>query len=272
MAVNTRSLLTMPMRLPRDLAGIVNELGAANEFRVLRGSPVFRGEGVRHGDGLPVLLLPGFLTSETSLRVMGVWLHRNGYRPYRFGRRPNVSCSEASVQRLERRIEDISAANDSRRVALVGHSRGGQFARVLSVRRPDLVSSVITLGMPSLDPAGASIVVLAPALATATLGTVGVRGFWGASCMLGACCAEFREQLSAPVPTSVAHVAIHSPQDGIVDYTRVAETDAERRTVRASHIGMIFNAEVYEEVAEILGDVGAAESAAVAPLRRAAQS
>src|SRR5260370_12828290 len=38
------------------------------------------------------------------------------------------------------------------RVALVGHSRGGVLAKVLSHRNPELVEQVITLGSPLNDP------------------------------------------------------------------------------------------------------------------------
>ena len=43
------------------------------------------------------------------------------------------------------------AARASRR-SLIGQSRGGLFARVLAVRRPDLVRSVVTLGSPHAQP------------------------------------------------------------------------------------------------------------------------
>jgi pimeloyl-ACP methyl ester carboxylesterase len=247
-----RALLTMPLRAPRDVRGLVKETRAAAELLALTRSGILTGEGMPPGHGRPVLLLPGFLTSETTLQTMGRWLHRSGYRSYRFGRRPNVDCSDASVRRLERLAEEISAAHGGMRVTLIGHSRGGQLARVLAVRRPDLVGGVITLGMPTLDPTSVSPVAGIPALATAALGTLGVPGFWSADCWFGACCADFRRQLFEPVHASVAHVAIHSPDDGIVDFGTIVEDDAERITVRASHIGMIVNAEVYAAIAEVL--------------------
>src|SRR5437660_10450659 len=38
------------------------------------------------------------------------------------------------------------------RVSVIGHSRGGVLAKVLSHRKPDLVEQVITLGSPLNDP------------------------------------------------------------------------------------------------------------------------
>jgi triacylglycerol lipase len=247
-----RALVTIPLRTPRDLRGVAKELRVPAELLALTRSGVLAGEGVSDGAGRPVLLLPGFLTSEGALQTMGRWLHRNGYRSYRFGRRPNVDCSEASLQRLERLVEQISAEHGGDRVTLIGHSRGGHFARVLGVRRPDVVGAVITLGMPTLDPETVSPIAGIPAIVTAALGTVGVPGFWGMSCWVGECCADFRRELFAPLHRSVTHVAIHSPGDGIVDFDRVVETHAERVTVNASHIGMIVNAEVYTAIAEAL--------------------
>jgi hypothetical protein len=40
--------------------------------------PVFRGEGVPHGNGMPALLIPGFMAGDTSLGVMQGWLGRIG--------------------------------------------------------------------------------------------------------------------------------------------------------------------------------------------------
>jgi pimeloyl-ACP methyl ester carboxylesterase len=247
-----RALLTIPLRAPRDIGGLIKEANAPAELVALRRSRVLAGQGVADGGGRPVLLLPGFLTSETALQTMGRWLHRSGYRSYRFGRRPNVDCSEASLRRLERLVEDISRAHGGARVALIGHSRGGHFARVLGLRRPDVVGTVVTLGMPTLEPDAVSPLAGIPAIATAALGTLGVPGFWSAACWFGACCADFRRDLFEPLHQSVTHVAIHSPGDGIVDFDRVIEDDAERVTVDASHIGMIVNAEVYTAIAEVL--------------------
>ena len=44
-------------------------------------------------------------------------------------------------------LEQICLEHDSR-VAVVGHSRGGMLARVLGVRRPDLVETVVAMGSP----------------------------------------------------------------------------------------------------------------------------
>ena len=123
------------------------------ELRALRRSAVWRGDGIPHGSGEPVLLLPGFMAGDSSLSFMANWLKRVGYAPRRAGIRANIDCSEKAVRALERRIEMIVSETDEP-MRLIGHSRGGMFARVLAVRRPDLIAGVITLGTPHLATMG----------------------------------------------------------------------------------------------------------------------
>src|SRR3954462_12990570 len=67
--------------------------------------PVYRGEGVPHGDGAPVLLIPGFLAGANSLSVMAGWLRRIGYKPRASGIRFNFDCSNRMLLSLEGRLE-----------------------------------------------------------------------------------------------------------------------------------------------------------------------
>ena len=94
--------------------------------------PVFRGGGVPRGDGRPVILMPGLGAGDQTLLVLAAWLRRIGYRPHLCGFVANVSCSDRAVERVERRLEAVHARYD-RRVALIGHSRGGHYARALGL-------------------------------------------------------------------------------------------------------------------------------------------
>ncbi|TMF40155.1 MAG: alpha/beta hydrolase, partial [Chloroflexi bacterium] len=51
---------------------------AVRELSALLGDPVFRGRGVPRGDGRPVLLIPGFLAGDWTMRVLHGWLGRIG--------------------------------------------------------------------------------------------------------------------------------------------------------------------------------------------------
>ena len=99
------------------------------------------------GDGHPVLVLPGFLTDDTSTRVLRATLRRLGYRVHgwRLGR--NIGPTAACVSGMRDRITDLSDRY-GRPLSLVGWSLGGIFARNLARRTPDSVRQVITLGSP----------------------------------------------------------------------------------------------------------------------------
>ncbi len=97
------------------------------------------------GDGRPVILMPGLGAGDQTLLVLAAWLRRIGYRPHMCGFVANVSCSDRAVERVERRLEAVHARYH-RRVALIGHSRGGHYARALGHRRPELVSHAISIG------------------------------------------------------------------------------------------------------------------------------
>ena len=57
----------------------------------------------------------------------------------------NVDCADRAVERVERLAEAINATT-GRRVAIIGHSRGGHLARAIAARRPELVSHAISMG------------------------------------------------------------------------------------------------------------------------------
>src|SRR2546423_15469037 len=84
---------------------IWSESRVALEHAALLRDPVLRGDGVVRGDGAPVLLVPGFLAGDPSLRVMAGWLRRMGYAPCRARIRANVDCTGRALKRLETRLE-----------------------------------------------------------------------------------------------------------------------------------------------------------------------
>ncbi len=54
-------------------------------------------------------------------------------------------------------------------------------------------------------------------------------------------------------PVEVPYTALYSRTDGIVDWRSCLDPHAELIEVRASHLGMGLNAEVYAELAHALG-------------------
>jgi triacylglycerol lipase len=228
------------------------ESRAGVEAAALFRSSVWRGGGVPDGAGRPVLLIPGFMAGDGSLATMTRWLRENGYRTHRAGIRANVGCSEDYVTRLETRLEQLFELTGER-VALVGQSRGGVIARVLATRRPDLVSGIVTLGAPTVNQLSAHPFVLAQVLFVGALGTGKMPGMFRVSCWRGACCERFRADLANAFPSEVGFTALYSKTDGVVDWRACLDPAAEQIEVRASHLGMGLNAEVYAELGNALG-------------------
>jgi pimeloyl-ACP methyl ester carboxylesterase len=99
------------------------------------------------GDGHPVLVIPGLLADDTSTRVLRMTLRRLGYRVHgwRLGR--NIGPTEACVNGMRDRIDDLNNRYGEP-ISLIGWSLGGIFARDIARRTPDSVRQVITLGSP----------------------------------------------------------------------------------------------------------------------------
>jgi triacylglycerol lipase len=238
------------------------ESRVALEAATLRRSAVYRGRGVPAGERRPVLLVPGFLAGDLSLKTMAAWLRASGYCTHRAGIRANLNCSEAACARLEVRLEQM-AERHGQSVTVIGQSRGGVFAKALAARRPDLVSGIVTLGAPVNSQLAVHPLVLAQVGVVAALGSSRMPGLMSLSCLRGECCESFRSAVAGPFPSSVGYVALYSRSDGIVDWRACLDPQAQQRIeVRASHCGMGLNAGVYEEVAAALAAFAGGEAAA----------
>lgn len=242
----------------------------AVEVASLVRDPVFHGEGVANGGGRPVLLIPGFLTGDPSLATMTKWLRRTGHHTRKAGIRLNVACSDAAVHRLEERLEALARARGP--VAIIGQSRGGTFAKALAVRRPELVSGIVTVGTPVVSPLAVHPLVKLQILALGAIGTAGAPGLLRQSCLHGDCCSRFTEELAGELPDGVGYLSIYSRSDGVVDWRSCLDPAAdEHLEVRASHFGMCLNAETYRAIGAALSRF-AAQAPAVSrvPAARAA--
>ncbi len=222
----------------------------AHERAALMRDPVLEGDGLPRGHGEPVLLIAGFLAGDLSLGVMAHWLRRLGYRPVRAGIRANVDCTEETLGRLEAELA-TAVGRRGQPAWIIGHSRGGTMARVLAVRRPDLVRGIVCLGTPLLDQYDVHPLVRVQVRTVATLGSLGVPGLFRHRCREG-CCAEAHAQLAGPFPPNVAYTSIFSRSDGIVGWRSCLDPAADAVEVEASHCGMAVNPEVYRALAAAL--------------------
>jgi triacylglycerol lipase len=235
-----------PLRIP-----IWREARVALERAALSRDPVLRGQGVPRGDGQPVLLIPGFLAGDLTLSLMADWLRRLGYEPCAAGIRANVDCSARALDRLERALEEM-AEHHGRPVAIVGHSRGGSMARILAVRRPELLEAIVCLSSPLTDQLAVHPLVRVHVRAVAALGGLGVTGLFSGECLAGDCCARVREEAVAPFPESVRFTSVYTRSDGIVDWHTCLDPAAELVEVSSSHCGMAVNAEAFVGIGRAL--------------------
>jgi pimeloyl-ACP methyl ester carboxylesterase len=236
------------------------------EVAALVRDPVFRGDGVKDGRGQPVLLIPGFLAGDDSLALMTRWLRGTNHYAKRAGIFMNVDCSQAAVERLEEKVE-VLVERQGQRALIVGQSRGGQFARVLATRRPDLVGGIVTLGSPLTDPLAIHPLSRAAVYAVGALGTVGVKGLFRRSCLWGDCCTDFWADTQTPFPKGVRFLSIYSRSDGVVRWRSCLDPQAEHLEIRASHIGMGMHPRAWRAVASELERLRRAESRRQAALK-----
>ena len=99
------------------------------------------------GDGHPVLVLPGLVTSDRSTVPLRTFLKSKGFdaHGWELGRNygPLPGIERGMVDRI-RKLADGSGE----KVSLVGWSLGGVYARQLAKMLPDEVRCVVTLGSP----------------------------------------------------------------------------------------------------------------------------
>jgi pimeloyl-ACP methyl ester carboxylesterase len=212
------------------------------EFLRLIRHPVFRGVDVPPGLRRPVILIPGFLAGDWTLRTQHDWLKRVGYRPRLAGVALNVNYSEVMLRPLLDALLEMHRKTGAR-VSLVGHSRGGVLAKVLSHRKPELVEQVITLGSPLNDPFDVHPLTMAGVRAAYLFNVVRYRH--PASVEM-----RFLRDLRATprVPTT----SIYSRSDGVVNWKACLRPDVNGIEVRGSHVGLALNPEVYRILAHLL--------------------
>jgi pimeloyl-ACP methyl ester carboxylesterase len=236
------------------VAPLWGELRYSGELMRLLADGELRAARRRH-DAQPVLLIPGFMAGDGSLTMLRHWLRRRGHRVATSGMRANVDCAERAVTRLHEHLRAFTT-ECGRPAVLIGQSRGGALARALAVREPRSVSGLVMLGSPVRDPLAVSAPVLRTVRWMARLGDLGVPGVFSSSCREGACCAEFRANMTAPLAPGLQAIAVHSRSDGIVDWRACLDPHAEPIEVASSHCGMSVHPAVYRALARLLDGTG----------------
>lgn len=199
----------------------------------------------------PVLLIPGFLAGDWTLREMSKDLRARGFHTYRSHIHANVSCTLTSAMAMEARLEEIAERRDAR-VQIVGHSLGGMIARGLAARRPDLVAGIVTMGSPMRAPAAHHAILTRGVNVLNRLADVGIPHLMSTDCVAGECAHLSFTELQEPLRRDVAMTNIYSRRDGVVDPKACIDPQGTAVEVRASHIGLAVDPRVMDEVAAAL--------------------
>lgn len=244
------------LRLQTDIAVTAGEvvLSRLTRKRLLRKAP--------RGNGLPVLLLPGYMAGDDSMSWLRNILSDAGFDAHTWGLGqnkgfqddPGLEHVDAMAENIIEQVRRISQENGGRKVALVGQSLGGLYSRETAARYPDEIDRVITLGSPTIHPyisddQNSFVIKLASrkAEAGARFSITGKNGFlhWGAR----------YPQLPCIAIWSPIDAVVFSQSSRIPDYiVQLAQGPAIRENVRlvCSHSGMAFNEAVVLAVADRL--------------------
>ncbi len=223
----------------------------------LRASSVYYGIGVPKGNGAAVIVVPGFMGTDTYLIELNRWLKRIGYTPYMSRIGHNADCPNVLLEHLLATTQK-AFKETGRKVHLVGHSLGGVFSRNLAVHHPDLVQSVASLGSPIRG-------VRVHPWVLSMSGQVRDRIHRkspkkprelrpkSADCYTADCACGFTCTWRGEFTSDVDQLVIYTKTDGIVDWemTRTGnpEWDVE---VSGTHCGLAWNPEVYRALARHL--------------------
>jgi len=186
------------------------------------------------GRGRPVLVIPGFLASDTSTRPLRLGLKQAGFRAHGWKRGRNLGLDDSIFDMIDARVRHISRGEP---VALVGWSLGGLIAREYAKVRPDQISRVVTLGSPIAgDPRQNN--------------NVWRLYEWVAGHPVDAPPVECALQEKPPVET----VAIWSHRDGIVAADSACARGCADRSVEVGcgHMEMVFAPEAIRAVVRAL--------------------
>jgi pimeloyl-ACP methyl ester carboxylesterase len=203
--------------------------------------------------GRPVLVLPGFATSDTSTMMLRHYLNLLGYNANGWNLGSNFDQKTVG-EHGERVIERLSEIYErtGQKVSLVGWSLGGIIAREIARHHPNMIRSVVTLGSPFTgNPQANAISKIYEKMTGNEIASPAIR---------------LRFSVGHR-PLSVPSSAIFSKSDGIAAWKNcISETNdiTENIEVHASHFGLVNNPGVFWAIADRLAQADDAWSPFVA--------
>ena len=151
-----------------------------------------------------------------------------------------VGCGEVETGKV------LAAVDGARTpVTLVGHSRGGQLAKVAAVRRPERVVRLVTVATPRAigPPDNPFIGLIAAALRH-------IPNPIGLDCATDQCCTQFRQDLDAKV--AAPWTVVWSGRDRLVPPDDLLIDGAQQVEVDASHVGLVTSREGRAAIARVV--------------------
>jgi triacylglycerol lipase len=232
-------------------AEILGETRLLGEYLRFRGDSLARDSSTSDARNAnshwrPVLLIPGFMASDASLYPLGARLRSQGHRVFYAGIWMNADCPAKTLERLSKRIREISFQT-GRKVAIIGHSLGGIYARELARREPELVEQIFLLGSPVKHALGNTTPFLRPLVAA--------MRFMHRGCMDGV--SEACKTCGLDLPQSapdVPETCIYTKTDGIVEWHSCIEEGprVECVEVDSSHCGIPLNFKTWDAISKRL--------------------
>ncbi|NQU38155.1 MAG: alpha/beta hydrolase, partial [Actinobacteria bacterium] len=125
---------------------LTDHLRSASTFGCLLAAQPWLASAPR-GTGEAVIVMPGLAANDISTAPLRGYLRGLGYDARGWGLGVNMGPTRKVLNGLYPLVEELAAHRGSK-VALVGWSLGGIYARMIARTIPDSISQVITMGSP----------------------------------------------------------------------------------------------------------------------------
>jgi pimeloyl-ACP methyl ester carboxylesterase len=191
------------------------------------------------GDGHTVLVLPGFLTSDSSTDFLRTYLRGIGLNAVGWEMGRNLGGLYRMRDMLRAKVSDL-ARQSGRRISVLGWSLGGVYARDLALALPEAIRGIITLGSPF----------------TGDLRANNVGKLYDRVSGEHVDEAQIEDVAALAGDLPVPATSIYSRTDGVVSWqTSLVRENARAENIEvhgASHLGLGFNPAVLWAIADRL--------------------